>query len=247
MARRNSADVAFMLVGGYSILGAITEISDTIEAALERVDVLGDSWQAQQYAGVRTAEIVQDGFYDDDAGAVHDALGTATNVGQSRVLCYGFGGTATGAFFTGWEGANEVRYERILARGGLTKARASYMTNGTVDVGKTVRTYKVHSATGATTGTPLDNGVSSTGGAAYLQYNATAGEANIRLLHSSDNVTYATLLTFTKTASGFGAERLVTTAVIERYTAMDVTTASATGAITALNSFMGLARGALTS
>ena len=77
---------------------------------------------------------------------------------------------------------------------------------------------------------------------AYLQYNATAGEANIRIQDSTDATTWETRFTFSKTASGFGAERLVTTGAMKRYVRVDVTTASATGAITALNGFVGIVR-----
>lgn len=245
MARKNSADMAFFLVGGYSVLGTLTQVTDSIEATLEQTQVLGDTWKSEQYTGVRMGEITQEGFYDDDAGSVHDML--STGPGVSRVLAFGDGGTATGAPVTVWEGAMQVNYERVLTVGALHKARASYQNNGTIERHKLIRTYKANTATGATTGTPLDGAASSTGGAGVLEYNASQGEANVRMLHSSDNVTYATLFTFTKTASGFGAERLTTTGVIERYTAYDVSTATATGAITALNSMMSLYRGALTS
>lgn len=247
MAKRSSTDVAFILVGGYDVLGTLTEIDFHAEALLERVDALGDSWQAQAFVGVRDAVLTQKGFYDDAAGSVHDAL--STGPGVSRVLIAGFGGTATGAPFLGWQGAMQVNYDRIFSREALTKAEASYRTNGIVNEGKIVRTYKGAGATGASTGTPLDGAASSTGVAAYLAYNSTAGEANIRVLHSSDNITYAAAFTFTRTAKGTaavvaGAERLYTSGVIERYTAADVTTATATGSIADLNYFVGVVRGA---
>ena len=252
MSIRNSADISFFLIGGFSVVGTLTTITDGgVEAEVRPTTVFGTSWETHQYVGLRGSELTQEGFFDDAAGSVHDALGggtSSTGVGSSRVLCYGVAGTATGAQFIGWEGAREITYERNFSLGEFHKAKATYRSDGAVEPGgRIVRMYAVHTATGATTGSPLDNTVSSTGGSAYLQYNATAGEANIRMLHSSDNITYATLFTFTKTASGFGAERLTTTGVIERYTALDVTTASATGSIAALNTFMGLQRGALTT
>ena len=141
----------------------------------------------------------------------------------------------------------QVNYDRQVVREQLAKARATYRTNGTIETGKIVRTYGVAAATGATTGTPLDGGASSTGGAGYLAYNATAGESNIRILQSSDNVTYTTLFTFTKTASGQDSSRIITTGVVERYIAADITTATATGSIAAMNYFVGIYRGAQTS
>ena len=247
MPIRNSADVAFFLIGGFDVLGSLTQIEDSEEAILEPSHTLGDLWEEHTFVGVRKAEISQEGFYNDDVASVHDAL--STGPGISRVLCYGVAGTATGAQFIGWEGAMQVNYERIIGREVLHKARATYRTNGAVEQhGRLVRMYGAHSATGRTTGTPLDGAASSSGGVGYFQWNATAGEVNARLLHSSDNITYATLFTFAKTvANSRGAERLTTTGIIERYTAADYTTASATGSIAALNSFMGLARGALSS
>lgn len=247
MARRNSAEVAFFLIGGYNVLGTLTTINDRVEAVLEEGHTLGEEWKEEQFTGVRMAELTQEGFYDDAAGNVHDAL--STGPGVSRILTYGIEGTATGAAYENYEGAMQVNYERLFSLGTLHKARATYRNNGTVERGKLVRTHKVHTATGATTGTPLDGAASSTGGAAVLQWQAATGEANIRMLHSSDNVTYATLFTFAKVdaTNGRGAERLTTTGVIERYTAYDATTATATGEITALTAMMGLYRGALSS
>lgn len=245
MARRGSPDVAFFLIGGQSVLGALTEVEDSIEAVVEEGAVLGDLWTAPAFTGLRMAGITQDGFYDDVAGGVHDAL--SSGPGTARVLCYGPAGTATGAYFQGWESAMEVKYTRILNVGALHKAHGEYRTNGAVESGKILRTYKVATATGASTGTPVDNAASASGAVGYLQYNATAGEANIRILDSADNITYAAAITFTKTASGAGAERITTTGFVQRYTAVDVTTASATGSIAALNFFVGLVRGALTT
>ena len=247
MTKRNSADVAFFLLGGYDILGTLTEVDLHGEAILERTDALGDSWQAQAFVGGKDMSLTQKGFYDDNAGSVHDAL--STGPGVSRVLCLGVEGTATGAGFYGLQGAMQVDYKRLSKRNEFTKSEAEYKGNGILNYGQIVRTYKAAGATGASTGTPLDNAASSTGVAAYLAYNSSAGEANIRVLDSPDNVTYSAAFTFTKTTKGTaavvaGAERLYTSGAIQRYTAVDITTASATGSIGALNLFVGIARGA---
>ena len=249
MALRHSADVAFVLFGGVDIrTDALTKFSDNHEAMLEETHTLGDGWVEQQYTGIRNAELTLEGFYNDSGtasgpvGSIHAALSSGVSATAGRILCYTLEGTATGARFVGWSSAVVNNYARNFNLGGFTKITAQLRTAGEVEQGRVVYTYKAPGATGASTGTPLDNAASSTGGAGYLQYNATAGEANIRLLHSSDNITYAALFTFTKTASGAGSQRVTTSGTIERYTAMDVTTASATGAIAALNLFVGLVR-----
>lgn len=244
MAIRGSADVAFVLLDGQDILGTLTELTDTVEATIEDTTVLGAAWKAQFYTGVKTATLTQQGFWDSAAGSIHDAL--SSGPGISKVMSYGVEGTATGARVIGWEGAMQVNYQRLFPLGELFKANANYQTNGNVDETKLLRTYKAAAATGRTTGAPVDNAVSATGGVAYLQYNAAAGEANFRVLHSSDNVTYATLITFTKTdatSAIHGAERIATTAVVERYLAVDVTTATATGSIGAMNYMVSFGRG----
>ena len=250
MARRGSADVAFVLMSGWDVRGTLTAMAESKEAVIEQTDTLGDTWQEHSYVGVRRGTLQVDGFFDDNMGTSADAVpghgALTTGPGTAKVLCYGLDGTATGAEFVGWSSGMQAAYTCLAERGALHKVRANFQTAGPIDVGKILRTWKVHTATGDATDAPVDWAVSTTGGAAYLQYSASAGEANIRVLHSSDNITYATLFTFTKTASGRSAERLTTTGVIERYTAVGVTTASATGAIAALNTMVGLARGLTT-
>ena len=242
MAARSSKDVAFALVGGYDVLGSLTDLEDTRVAVLERTDALGDAWEEHTFAGQRSATLTQSGFFDDAAFAANQALVSGLGV-NSRVAAWAIAGTATGAEFEGWAGAIETKFELHAARGELHKARAEYRNVGPVELGRVVRSYGAAGATGASTGTPLDNGASSTGVAGYLLGNAAAGESNIRILDSADNITYATLLTFTKTSSGVFAERLTTTGAAQRYIAADITTASATGSIANLNLFVGLVRG----
>lgn len=240
MAYRGSPDVAFFLINGYDVLGTRTQLDDSLEAILEETHGLGDTFVEKQFTGVRRAEITQQGFFDDAAGSVHDIL--STGPGVSRILAYGIGGTATGAPFIGYEGAMQVNYERLLVRGELEKANARYLGNGTVEMGKVVRTYKAFTAVGVQS-QELDLGASQAAGvgmSAYLVYNASAGEANVRVQEAPDATSWSTLFTFTKTASGFGAERLTTTGAVQRYVRVQVTTASATGDITAMNAFIGV-------
>ena len=259
MAFRGSADVAFLNIGGYDVLGSVTNLNDKSEAVLEESHTLGDAWREQAYVGLRFSEITQEGFYDDGPIGSHAALSTGPGVG--RVLMYGLEGTATGARVLCYESAMQVNYEIIAARGALTKAKATYRSNGAVEEGRLLRTYKVTGATGASTGTPVDNGTSTVadpasggsargGGAGYFAWNSTAGEGNFRILDSADNITYAALFTFTKTTTGTtasgaqtqGAERIATTGAIQRYAAVDYTTATATGGA-GLNYVMALVRG----
>lgn len=239
MTKYSAADVSWFLIAGQDVVGTLTEFDDRREARTEETHTLGDAWAEHSFVGLREGEITQTGFYDDAAGSIHDAL--STGPGATNILSYCLEGTATGRNFVGWAGGVQVNYHRIAERDALTKAKATYHNVGPIEEGKTLFPYKAVGTTGRKNS--VDNGASSTnGGAGYLQYNATAGECNIRIQHSSDDLSYSDLITFTKTASGHGAERITVAGTIERYTAVDFTTASATGNIAVLNTFVGLVR-----
>ena len=256
--KRGSVDVPFLLVNGFDILGVVTEITDVQEALTEETGALGDAWQKHGYVGVRKAEISQNGFYDDGVGSVHEML--STGPGVARVLTYGLEGTATGSRFIGYSGALEVMYARQPSRAAFTKANARYVPgrSAVVEQGRTIRTHKAATATGNATGTPVDHGASSTGssngnGAAYLQVSAldlASGTVTNSLLHSSDNITYANLVSFTGLTSGqapFAQRANVTATSIERYVAegRQFSTAGFTGgAFVSETYFVGLVRGA---
>ncbi len=226
MAKRGSVDVAFVLLGGRNIQGALTTFTAENEAVVEETTVLGNAWVQNMYAGLRSGKVSQDGFFDDAVGGWHEAAQAAfgTTVAGANIMTYGLEGTATGSRFVGWENTVEVKYVRQAARGALTKAHAEYKADGTVDEGVTLWALNSVTTTGNSTGTPVDNAVSSTGGVAYLQLMDSTqiplANLSFKIRHSSDNVTYADLLTFaTPTANQF-ADRQITTGTIERYTAV---------------------------
>lgn len=237
---RSSPDVSFFLISGLDVLGTLTDFEDKVEAVTERSDALGDAWEENTFTGVRKGELSQNGFYDDAAGSVHDAL--SSGPGTTAILIYGLDGTATGTRFTAWNGC-QVNYNRLAERDALTKAKANYKSVGAVEVGKVLVPYKAPGATGAMG--QVDCSASSTGAAGYLAWNATVGEAIVRIQHSSDNSSWVNLMEFTKidtTNGSHGCQRMVTTAEIRRYVRADITTATATGSIANLKCFVGLVR-----
>ena len=242
MARRGSDKVAFFLLGGYDLLGDLTQFDDTHTALIERTDTLGDQFEEYEFVGVRGGEITQDGFFNTDALTGHGAI--TTGPGVARQLVYGIAGTATGAEFVGYSSAVEVSFSELVSRGELHKAKATYRTNGPIDTGKVVATYKAPGATGKSP--LLDLGAAATGLGAYFQWNAAAGETNVRLMHSASNgaTAGAELFVFTKTdaTNSRGTERQTTTGTVQRYVWFDVTTATATGSIADFKYFGGIVR-----
>ena len=229
MSNFGSDQVAFFLIGGRQLVGALTKFSDKQMAILEDKTTLGTSWKAAAYVGVRGVEISQEGFYDDVADGQHAAM--STGPGISRVLCYTVEGSATGAEFVGLTGAIQVDYERQVAIEELHKAKAMYRGVGAREQGVTIRTYSPVTSTAATTGGAVDNGASNTsGGAGYVQLTSFAGATQItpRLLDSPDNITYSALVTFASTTAGAApsAERKAIAGAIQRYVAYDASGAS---------------------
>ena len=185
MTKYSGADVAFYLIAGLNVVGTLTEFDDRREAKTERSDGLGDGWEEHAFVGVREAEITQSGFYDDEANSIHDAL--STGPGTTNILAYCLEGTATGAEFVAYSGGVQVNYHRQAERDGLTKAKAGYRPSGRVEQGIVLQTYKAVGTTGRKG--VVDLGATSTGCAAYLAYNASAGECNVRILHSASGGT----------------------------------------------------------
>jgi len=234
MVARGAADVAFLLVDGYDILGTVTELNDKQFALTEETHALGDAWVENSFVGIRRAEITQQGFYDDAVGSVHAALSTGPG-NSSRVLCYGPEGTATGANVKGMT-AVQVDYAVEPGRAVLHKANAMYHSNGRFDQGKLLYTHKASAGTSAENGNSVQRqdasggaitACSTNGGAAYMQLSAfTSGVlatgVRARIQHSSDNITFADLVTFTiATAAPFAQRSAVATGVvIEAYTRM---------------------------
>lgn len=223
MARYGSNEIAFVLLGGYSIAGALSDLEATTEALLEETTTLGDAWVEQSPVGLQRAQLTLRGFYDDAQAGINAAL--AEQSGARRVLCYGVEGNTIGKRFVGFAGAMQARYVRIATRGELHKARGEFAGAGVVEEGRIVHPLGAETAaSGDTTGTPVDDGAASAaGGAAYLQVSGLVlggyTSATVRIRHSADNITYADLVTFGAVTAAPAAERLVVAGTVQRYLA----------------------------
>jgi hypothetical protein len=128
-----SKDVAFFLVGGYSLLAQIGSFEESgPEGVIKETTPLGSQWPRNADTGNRRSSIVQDGWFDDAAGSTHDALKTP---GLSRVLCYGLEGNTKGKHFVGFEGALQSKYTRTVQLEDFHRAKAEYAGNGKVEQG----------------------------------------------------------------------------------------------------------------
>ncbi len=227
MTRYGSPDVAFVLQGGRDLKADLTTHSIDREAIIEETLVLGESDETHAAVGINKASISQDGIFDDRANGINDALVGLTE----EVMCVGFAGNVLPASgvardFVGMKGQIQNNYNRIAERGALTKAAASYLANGIVEECKLLHPHTAETAaSGNTDGNSHDNAASSAnGGAGYMQISKlTLGgytDVTLRIRDSADDISFATLISFTAEGSGDGlaGERVAITGTIRRYT-----------------------------
>lgn len=251
MALYGSDDVGFILYGGYDLRSNITDFTHNSEAVLEETTVLGDSWQQQGYVGLRRHDLGMNGFYDDAALKSVEAL--VGHQGTGRVLSYGLEGNTIGKNVVSLYSGVQANVSRVASRGAFHKLNTQIQGSGLQEQGKILFALgTTNSATGNTQSTPVDGGASSTGGAGVLHLNAltldTATGFIAWVRGSSDDVTYANLVTFTRATSTAvvpGAERIETTATVPQFLAAAWefgTTAAPGGATRSATFFVSFAR-----
>jgi hypothetical protein len=231
-------DVGFILVGGYNLLGDTVEITDKIAALTDESHALGDSWHEHAYLGLKRAELTQKGYFNDASDGLNAAL--VGGMGTSHVLSYGVEGNTVGKKFIGYTGALQIDYDRIASLKALHRANAKYHGNGQVDTnGVILHALGARTTDGNSEGADsVDNGSSSAGGGvAYLHVVAYSGFTNVvfKVRHSSDDSTYADLITFS-TVTAIGAERSTTAVTVNRHLAVDWNV-TGTGSVTFMVGF----------
>lgn len=220
MANYSSKDVGFVLLGPYSIHSDTTQLSDKIEALTDETTTLGDTWEECAAVGVSKASITQQGFFNDENDALHEALSELQ--GTSRVFSYSVEGNTVGKRFIGYAGAMEVDYERIASLGKLHRATATYQGNGSVEEGLILHALGARTSDGDSTGDDsIDHAaLTSNGGSAYLHVIAYSGFSSVvfKVLHDTDDSGYADLVTFA-TITAVGSERKTVTGTVNRHLA----------------------------
>jgi len=217
MPRRSSADVSFLLIDGYNLLGTTTQLDDTVEALTEESTPLGTRWRRYDPLKLSSASLSQNGYFDDAAGSAHEAL--AARSGAHRIVCYGWAGNAVGQPVTGFAGALQTTYAVVASRTELTKANATYQGSGEADEAVILLPYG--EVTDTLDGPVYDGGAAADGGAVYLQVSALTlgGYDGVRVIvqHSADNVVFTDLVTFNDVATAPAAARLAIPGAIQRY------------------------------
>lgn len=220
MALFGAPDVGFVLLGGRSLADYLVEIQDTFEAMVEETTGLGiaaDTWAA---VGVNKFLANLKGIYNST-----DFV-TAFEVTSVQELMYCLEGNTIG---NEGMGVDSVRAEivRQATRDALHRLEASFKATTSADKGKVMADHVARDDQSAVT-TTVDNLASSTLGAVgYLGVSALSlgGYTNIivKIRDSTDDNTFADLITFTAVTSAPASERKIVTGTVNRYAHTSVT------------------------
>ncbi len=225
MATFGQADV-FLLVGGYALTAYVMDGSFTREAITEQSDTWGDSWEEHSDTGIERCSLsIANGFYDDASNASNDALNERQ--GTSDVVVFGMAGTAIGSAAIGMSGQFAVNFNRTATRGQLHKFSGEYLNTGVVEENVIIlHALGAESGDGDEEANSIDNSASSaSGGSGYLEVTAlTDGgydDITVRVIDSSDDITFGELVSFTATTAAPSAERVTVSGTVERYVSTD--------------------------
>jgi hypothetical protein len=197
-----------------------------VTAVTENITGVGDAWTEIMPVGLMQAEIAQTGgLFDTAAAGAHATLAAPdTNPHGSPHLISVAAAHEMGGPCVGFRGSLTTKYGVQGITGELTKANAEYVVVGAAEPGEIVQPLAAKTADWNTKdlGTPVDSGAGSANGAAgYLHVTAYTGfsSAVITIRHSSDDISYTDLMTFT-VVTGLTAERVTVGGAVGRYLAV---------------------------
>ena len=214
-----------LMVDGYNMLSnKITGLREKAISQLVETTGIGDTFYETAPTGLTTVEVVQEGaFFDTTSNYSHDAFsGSVPTSPQAtaRVICLGFAGQTIGYPMVGFEGTYTQDYQVVAALGDLQKADVTYAMTGTRSAGAIIEKLVTKTDSWDTTSTPVDNSASSSaGGVGFIQCTAASGFSGFvgKVRHSSDDVTYSDLLSFTDNVTAPFAERVSVSGTVNRY------------------------------
>jgi hypothetical protein len=126
--------------------------------------------------------------------------------------------------------AKQANYDPTRDNSGNLSSKVSLLANGFGLEWGLQQTAGLRTDTAATNGASIDNGASSAfGGQAYLVVTAFSGtDVTIKLRHSTDNSTFADLISFTQITAAHKQERLSVSnsTTVNRYTRVETSTSA---------------------
>lgn len=218
MAKINGLGVR-LYAAGYDLntdVSALTNLG--YEQELLDVTALADSARSR-IVGVADGRVTVNGWFDAASGHAAWTSNTGKLPTADQDVVIGFG-TSLGdsmAAFT----AKEASYNVNRAPGAAIATTVSYQSTGAtgIDYGVLLTTGPKQTDASAANSNSVDNANSSANGATgWLQVvSLGSGTATVKIQHSTNNSTWADLITFAA-ATGQTSERVAVTGTVNRYT-----------------------------
>jgi hypothetical protein len=222
MAKQNGLGDNFY-VGSYDLSGDVSALG-TVGGSVGVLDKTGiNKFGYERIGGLRTGNIEFNTHFNDAAGQEHVALSALPT---TDVIMTYFRGTTLGNPAASMV-AKQINYDASRGDDGDLTFAVSAQSNGFgLEWGRSL-TAGLRTDTAATNGTAIDTTASASFGAqAYLHVTAFTGtDCTITVEDSADNITFATVDSFT-VVSGVTSERNVlgtTTETLDRYVRVSTT------------------------
>lgn len=222
-------------VGQYDLSGDISAIG-TVGGSVATLDKTGiNKFGYERIGGLRTGSMEFTSHFNDAAGQEHVALSALPTT--DVILSY-FRGTTLGNPAASMV-AKQINYDASRGDDGDLTFAVSAQSNGFgLEWGRSL-TAGLRTDTAATNGTAIDTTASASFGAqAYLHVTAFTGtDCTITVEDSADNITFATVDSFT-VVSGVTSERNVlgtTTETLDRYVRVSTTAGTFSSVTFAVN------------
>lgn len=206
----------------------------TMNNSVETAETTAFGNDAKTYiTGLRDGTISANGMFDGVAGGIDATLSSVIGAVASDVITVCPEG-ATAGTRTMSCAARETSYEISSPVSDVVAANMEVQSDGGIDIGKLLDGLSAVSASG--NGSSLDNGAATTnGGVAYLHVTANTrdGASTFKVQHSSDNVSFVDLATFSSvSASATGGERVAVTGTVNQYLRSDYAPGGSSGSVT---------------
>lgn len=212
-----------LFIAGYDLSGDVGAIN-TLRASRAALDVTAiDKDAHERILGLADGEISFNTWFDTATDAEHAALSSLPTTDRVALYCRG---TTLGNAAAGLSG-KQINYDWDRGADGSLAGKVQVLGNGApLEWGIQLTTGKQTIASAAS-GTAIDNTASTAFGAiGYLEaFSIGSGTANVAIQHSSDNISFANLISFTAVTAR-AAERVATattTTTVNRYVRLNVT------------------------
>lgn len=220
---------ASILLNGKILSPFLSSYDQTISVETAETTTFGSS-EKNYVAGLRDGTVSLSGYFDGAAGAIDATFSSALGDSTAAVLSIADEGiTVTGNRALVVQ-AHDTSYQVTGAVGDAVSVSAEFQVDGTNSSGAyrgVVVAPLTSYGTSATT-TAIDNAVSSANGlVANVHFISNTILTTVKVQHSTDNVTFTDLITFTA-SSTTGGEHKTSTGTVNRYIRANITAASGT-------------------